>query len=293
MKAKITIIWLILTGFIFGGEQSIETKLSLEQSEFLMASPITVTYIMTNKSSTSVSLNCSDIIERIFVFDETGKGYHPNEIGSYIGYPDTLRPGESCSGIFELNIFSQLREVKGQSIALKDLGFLPPGKYSVWAKGKIPVRFLSNTVTVTIKEPEGVDKEAFESFMQAKTLMYERDTNNKPKFAAYYSALISTGEKYSKSIYGECALNRALTIYREVHTNDLRGEIEFAKKLIVKYRNSSYLSRWFGYVFRGYRELKDRTTLIRTLEEYRDTYPNTKISQIAEKNLKSLEEMEF
>ena len=293
MKVIISSLF-FLTGLIWGGGNSISFTLSLTQTKFLMDTPIQVSYTISNNSSQAVPLNCEYIIEKIAVLDQSGREYLPKDINSYARSPDTLNPGESCAGIFELNIFSSTREIEGgQFKGLKSLGYLPPGKYSVWVRGRSSGETLSNIITVAIKEPQGIDKEAFESFTQAKRILYERGADGKPKFSACYTALLSTAENYPNSIYGQSAFNRALNIYRIVHSKDVRGQIDLAKKLISKYPNSSYLSSWFGYMFRGYREVKDRITLHRTLKEYRDSYPNTKIPEVADKFLRSLEEMEF
>ena len=294
MTPKKLVVFVLFAGLVTAGEEPLKIKLNLDTSEVLMDSPVTVNYVATNNSPHSVPFDCDHIILGVAVFDQFGKEYLPTEINSFARSSDTLDPGETCSGIFELNIFSSTREVvDGKFKGLKSLGYLPPGKYSVWVRGRSSGETLSNIITVAIKEPQGIDKEAFESFTQAKRILYERGADGKPKFSACYTALLSTAENYPNSIYGQSAFNRALNIYRIVHSKDVRGQIDLAKKLISKYPNSSYLSSWFGYMFRGYREVKDRITLHRTLKEYRDSYPNTKIPEVADKFLRSLEEMEF
>lgn len=152
-------------------------------------------------------------------------------------------------------------------------------------------RARSNSITFSVKEPVGEERQALDLYLRADSLGrvtgLDKTTRRKNKFAAY----LDLADKYPKSIYAPVSLYMALLM--ESVPEDKTVLISIGKRVIEDYPNTPYGARACQHLIQVYRQTSGIGGTIEYFEYLRGKYPNSEIARRAEYWLGKIKEGNF
>ena len=205
-------------------ESSVEainfSKLTFEvvafnKREFVKLEPIPLTLTLTNKTTETVlghgALRFSANMVRLFVAHDGGKPLTLKELSPFpkeiFVKPIEMKPGDSfhARDLLTLNL---------------DNVFPQPGEYEIYAVLLYPnstAEIMSNTVTIRILEPQGVDKEAY-AFIRANS-----------RSSDFFSGRYLAGDLNAETILERFVMSYKDSVYSD-YAAFLLGELYFAQE---------------------------------------------------------------
>jgi tetratricopeptide (TPR) repeat protein len=284
----IGIVSLILTVVFVSSSLQASEKLQIriwtDKIEYLTREPVFVHYEVKNITDSSISLNLMGLSDYFLIKNQDGREFD-NRLLSYYAVmnPNTLKSSETYSDEEEISDKYGLIEPGEYSCFIQ----MPPGHFSPSPETK------SNLLKIKIKEPEGVEKEALELFLEAEKLRWVSDKDT-TKIALGFSKYLELVDKYPGSVYAPKSLRTAWGTYTYSKSpDDRRKTIPVCIRLIEKYPNSHYFILAFTEIADTYKILKDKEGAINAMNELIEKHPNTKISERAEYWLEQIEKWEF
>lgn len=204
-------------------------EISMDKTEYLQLEPISIRCKFTNETDKPQTTIIPSFLKESWIeVDSNGKSKQFDRLSIFTGLlrrePITFDPGSGFGE--EITLETSLGEF-----------FPEPGTYNIrliiaGLEGKL---IRSNTVQLTIVEPKGIDKKAFDFIKQNK--VHERHPilaiwNDDVKLENGKTLLEEFVSSYGGSIYGEYA------IYHLGNYYFAKGEYEKAKIELAKLRNS-------------------------------------------------------
>ena len=184
------------------------------KKEFVKLEPIPITLTLSNKTTQTIlghrALGFSANLVRVFVVQE-GREQEVPQLSPFAKEmfikPVEMKPGESyhAKELFTLNL---------------DSLFPKPGEYQIQAillfpNSKLTVK--SNTVAIHIREPEGIDRQAFD-FIQANS-----------RSSDFLSGRYLSGHQKAQSLLERFVMNYGESVYGDYATF-LLGELYFVQE---------------------------------------------------------------
>jgi hypothetical protein len=184
------------------GFENMSFSITLDSTEYIQLEPIRVKYNFsnaTNKTQTTIIPNFEGQSVLEVEFDGVKKQFDTkNYSGHRPGFPVIFQPGQEHRGIITLDTYLPTC-------------FPKPGKYTIRlsVSGTEEKVLKSNPVEITIKEPTGIDKEAFDFIKQNKaetdySILYWWN-NDGIKLENGNTLLEEFVDRYRDSIYGDYA----------------------------------------------------------------------------------------
>ncbi len=231
---NLALLVLILSQLALSRSFDTETVFSTNKSQYLPMEPVIFNYRLYNYSKYGPRLN-NLMVTQFLVLDNVtlNKDYSSNIcITADWSKTEPMRKGDSLA-VIDLNLLKDF----GEDEWYKDfyMMYLPPGIYKVNIKGPIQ-KFEKDTLSFTVVEPEGDDKEAFELLKMGYTA---KKNNNYQKFINCLDSLTNT---FPNSVYSEIAsYSNVFTLLQDKTNTDTELIKDSVLDFINTYPDSYYI----------------------------------------------------
>lgn len=200
----------------------------INKTEYSLLEPITVKFKFSNPTDEWVKASQPQFTTQTKVrMSYNGESY---EFGSIFGY--------SAASRHSLRLFKPGELIEESGTLKSNNGFFAkPGKYQIQfilESGDKPDRLTSAIFEITVKQPTGIDKEAFDFLRRNKfvegssDLFFFKGRNNEDRL----NLLETFVDKYGTSIYGEYAILSLGDMY------EFNGQLNKAKTEFMKIKDS-------------------------------------------------------
>jgi hypothetical protein len=236
---------LTLTFFVVNGfsQSSLSLKIQLEKESILLKESAFIGIIINNESSSEVTIADPDLglnYLSLEVLDGRGKKleYYGPQMNAIAKPYVKILAGSEYFKLYDL------RYMYGESAGVLPLTRdFKLGKYTLQAKYMDNGIILnSNIVTLSVVEPQGVEKEAYRSFNQAlQSLMISKGNKKiKPSSELAVAAFSSFAENYSSSAYTPLSLSIAGILCKWGIRDKIRAN-RYNYKIIENYSTSGHI----------------------------------------------------
>jgi tetratricopeptide (TPR) repeat protein len=259
-----------------------DIHLSCNKDVYYTYETIVISYEVVNHLDRNVLTLFPLYGESFAIRDQNGREYTNTLSGYFLGLSDTLFPNQKSNGreIIDDRYHVLFPGTYTCFLRLYKDAFYPPCDTLVY----------SDTITFTIVEPEGVDKDALTLYLHADSLHWnrERDRDKWNQARACYLELV---ERFPQTVYADKALMNVILMVRSAQ--DTTEVINACKRLIEEYSESSYFEWAFGQLSINYERLKDKQGAVEYLHHLIGKYPDSKIAEKAKYWLGKVEKWEF
>jgi len=252
-------------------DDCLRVKIWTDRTEYIPHEPILIKYELHNARNDNMLTNFWYLKEHFRIIDDKDRGYNNTMWGEYI-LGDTLHASEIVTD----SEYVQSR-YQTYNIAIYECSMVIPGEVVVPG---CPYTMKSNSITFSVKEPEGENRQALALYLRADSLgrmtELEKSVRRRNEFEAYLDA----AAKYPNTIYAPMALYMALLM--ESVPQDKTELISIGKRLIEDYPNTPYGAWACPYLVKAYRQTAGIEAAVEYFEYLRGKYPDSVIARRAE-----------
>jgi hypothetical protein len=257
----------------FGGD-CLDARIWTDKDEFLSYEPIVIHYEITNNTPGPIVTTFIAYGEYFNILDQEGRRCQNTLSGCYLFGADTIGPGASYTAN------EQVRSRYNVNL---------PGAYTCYMELPKGNSFpecseivKSNELTLTVVEPKGEERTAFEMYRYADSLhwTYKSPKQKKAIREKAFYLYLDLVKKYPRSVYAPVALYSAIVMGNV--PDDRLTLINACHTMIEEYPESPYLVWTFSDLCDYYKALEDKTGAIEYMEYLLKEYPDSKISDRAE-----------
>jgi len=255
--------------------------ISTEKDHFLSQEAIWIFINFVNTTKDTLRINRSALREGLRVGAIQGPRVPKYLRGS--GIPTSfVVPGDSLFALVDLNTYYGTR-----GGVYHGWRFIPKGGYRVYIK--LPsYRITSDTVEITVSEPEGEELKALNLLTEGMKLSETVGGERKAAIAKAYKKFEELVEKYPHSLYAPKALDEAAGCYMYVSGEEEKALQKF-RELLEKYPESPYYLLAIACIEVIYENDKDKAGALREMKELMKKHPNSKIADRVRRGIQYIE----